>query len=204
MAKRRRKRNQHNDPALTHSQLQMLIPGGSVNKHRARRDEIEIETRAATEGGTAMIAGEYISTAVRKLMARGAVTLEEHTAVQNFIRDRDLAYASSTNALAAIQVDCNGDGTGGMERKVHHSLRFEHARAWLHSQMFRVAQAGILDDGDADIGRGFTAIGADMLPGYSKQEQLAAGQGCLVMVIRELAVIYGARNPDRSRIVVND
>jgi hypothetical protein len=203
MVKRRRKRNQHNNPALTHSQLQALIPGGSVNKHRASRDEIEVETRAATEGGTAMIAGEYVSTAIRKLLARGAITLEEASAAHSFLRDHDLAYASCVNTLNAVQVDCSGSGTGGIDRKLHHAQRFQNARAQLRSQMFRIAQAAILENSDTGIDASFTGIGAEMLPGFSKQEQRAAGQGCLVMVCRELAVIYGARNPDRSRIVVN-
>src|SRR5208337_984064 len=126
MAKRRRKRNQHANPALTHSQLQALIPGGSVNKHRARRDDIEIETRAASEGGVSMIAGEYVSTAIRKLLQRGAITLEEASAAHAFLRDHDLAYASCVNTLSAVQVDCSGDGTGGIDRKIHHAQRFQN------------------------------------------------------------------------------
>ncbi len=200
MARRRTKRDQHNNPALTHGQLRALIPGGSVNAHRARRDEIEIETRAATEGGTALITGEVVSTAVRKLMARGLITLEEFTAAQSFIRDHDLAYASCVNTLAAVHVDCSGDGTGAMRRKAYHSQRFQNARALLRSQMSRVAEAAIIENPDGGIDANFTAIGADVLPGLSKQEQRAAGQGCLVMVIRELAVIYGARNAGRTRI----
>jgi hypothetical protein len=204
MAKRRRKRNQHNKQALTHAQLRALIPGGAVNAHRAKRDDIDLETRALSDAGNALVTGEIVNTPVRKLLMQKAITLGEAWAAQAFKFDFDAAYASCVNPLSAVFVDGgSGDGTGAANRRLEHAQRYRKARAHLRSEMYRVAEAAILELPDSGIEATYTGIGREMLPDASVQEQRAAGKACLVLVIRELAVVYGQRNPNRSHIVMD-
>lgn len=213
MVKRRRKRNAANSPALTHealnrlnkAQRQALIPGGPVNPSRAARDEILIETRADTEDGRALITGETVSTPVRKLFEAKLITTEQLHAAQLFQRDHDIAYAACINPLAAVYVDSSGSGaaTGtlkGLQRRAHHGLKFQRARAFLGQELSRVALAAIVESPEAGIEPSFTAIGADTLVGCSKQEQRSGGRDAVIRACRMLALFYGVQNPDKRRI----
>ena len=147
MPKRRRRRRGREIP-LTEDQRRALIPGGPVNPHRAGRDTIDIEIRATSEKGSTLVTGERVSTPIRKLLQQDHITLEEASAAQLFLCDHDIAYASCINPLAAVLVDgSSGDGTGGLERRIHHGSRFKKARAWLRSEMARIAEAAILEAG---------------------------------------------------------
>jgi hypothetical protein len=70
--------------------------------------------------------------------------------------------------------------------------------------MASIAAAAILQHASAGNDVSYTAIGADLLPGASQQEQRAAGKGAVVLMLRELAVFYGRRRPRRTRILFED
>ncbi|MFZ1106826.1 MAG: hypothetical protein WAN43_00575 [Rhodomicrobium sp.] len=206
----RRRKKAAMQSTQTEDERLALIPGGPVNSHRAARDQIDLEDRAATDRGTALIVGQIVSTPVRKLLLAGHVSLEEAAAAHLFARDHDAAYASSSNPLAGLSAACARVDGGVvdraviMERKAHHGIRFRRASQHLRSEMASIAAAAILHHVGAANDAGYGAIGADLLPGASQQEQRAAGKGAVVLMLRELAVFYGRRRPRKTRILFED
>ena len=208
MVKRRGSRRKK--PAMQTSQTDAeriaLIPGGPVNSHRAARDQFDLEDRAATDRGTALIVGQIVSTPVRKLLMQGHVSLEEAAAAHLYARDHDAAYASSSNPLGSLSAACTrvdggvADPSARMERKAHHGPRFRRASQHLRSEMASIAAAAILRHAGVGNDAGYAAIGSDLLPGASQQEQRAAVKGAVVSMPREIAVSYGRRRPRKTRI----
>ena len=212
MVKRRgsRRKKAAMQSTQTEAERIALIPGGPVNPHRAARDQIDLEDRAATDLGIALVTGEIVSTPVRKLLMQGHVSLEEAAAAHQFAKDHDAAYASSSNPLGSLSAACtrvdggDADPASRMERKAHHGLRFRRASQHLRSELASIANAAILMHVGAANDAGFTSVGADLLPGASQQEQRAAGKGAVVLMLRELAIFYGRRRPRRMRILFED
>lgn len=176
---------------LTEAQRLALIPGGSVNPHRARRDDIALETRALTEAGGIAVTGEYVSTPVKKLLSLGEITLDVAFAALLYQTDHDTAYASFANALAGVFV--NGGkrgGTGGMDTKLAHGQRFQKARACLSPSFATIADAAILCLPNQPIEPSFKGIGAFLRPGAPARSQQESGKTALMLLCQELARIY--------------
>lgn len=190
---------------LTHDQGLALIPGGAVSAQRGIQDEIGLETRSSTKKGSPIVTGQYVSTPIRKLLQADLITLEEAAAAWTYERHHDVAYASGTNPLAALQVDGGGGpGEGVIERKAHHGLMLRKVNMRLGSECAAIAMAAVLGRPGKNIDSSYTAIGADLLPFSSKQEQRAAGKGALVLTLRFLAEIYGKRNPRKTHIIFEE
>lgn len=172
----RRRKKAAMQTSQTEAERLALIPGGPVNPHRAARDRIDLEDRAATDRGTALIVGQIVSTQVRKLLMQNHISLEEAAAAHLFAKDHDAAYASMSNPLAALSAACTRvdggvvDRAAVMERKAHHGLRFRRASQHLRSEMASIAAAAILQHAGAGNDVSYTAIGADLLP-----RRIAAG-----------------------------
>ena len=194
----RRRKKAAMQTSQTDAERIALIPGGPVNPHRAARDQFDLEDRAVTDRGTALIVGQIVSTPVRKLLMQGHVSLEEAAAAHLYARDHDAAYASSSNPLGSLSAACTrvdggvADPSARIERKAHHGPLFRRASQHLRSEMASIAAAAILRHAGVGNDAGYAAIGSDLLPGASQQEQRAAGKGAVVLMLRELAVFYGA------------
>ena len=191
---RRHGKRPHRRPAsaaVTPDQREAMIPCGAVNTHRARRNEIDIETREFSQRGTPITTGQVVSTPVRRLFAQGVITEEQFSAAQLFQIDFEKAYLSCQNPLAAVQVDARGDGTGASDNRLHHALRFQKARAYLRPRLTRIADAAILSDPGCGIDPTFTAIGAIYcLVAASRRSQQDAGRKAVARVCKKLAGFY--------------
>ena len=188
------------DLPLREDQKIALIPGGPVSAQRGRRDDIDLEVRGTTAKGAPIIMGQVVSTLVRKLLAQEAITLEEASAAWLYEHDYDVAYRSGKNILASLVVD--GGGKGGadaaMNRKAYHGNRFRQANARLGAEHSAIATSSILR------GANFSALGADLFPNATQTERAIAGKAVFVLTLRNLAEIYGKRNPRKTNILIEE
>ena len=199
---RRRRKHRHGEQSP--ARLEDLIPGDRVDAHRRQHGEIAVEVRASTDRGVAVSAGEYATTAMRKLLLAEHVTSEEMAAAQKLQRDWDQAYGASVNVLAKIQVD--GTGGGGdrftaMEFRAHHGIRCGQAADFLGEDMALAARICILGDAETPAEKSFTAVGQELAPSFSRRDQSVVGKFAVMHAARRLAVFYGFRNPQARKIL---
>ncbi len=200
---RRRRRHRSLQAAPPGGGLQELIPAGPVNPHRGRRGEIETEARKVHPNGTILQAGQYVSTPVKRMLNQGLITQNEANAAQLFLRDYESAYANCVNALAAVQVDSRGGGTGVLEQRLSSGVRFQRARAYLRKRLADIAAAGILNDPEAGIDFTFTGIGSSLRPDLPARLQQEIGKTILVIICQELADFYARPRRNVTRGVNN-
>jgi hypothetical protein len=191
---RRHRRHASKRPAsaaVTQAQREAMIPCGPVNTHRALRNEIEVENREFSLKGTPLTTGQVVSTPVRKLFQQGVITEAQLAAAQLFQTDYERAYLSCQNPLAAVQVDARGGGTGALDNRLHHAIRFRNARAHLRPRLARIADYAILNETGGGVEPTFTTIGAFFCAcAPSKRSQQDKGRDALTRVCKRLASFY--------------
>ncbi len=192
MSRRRRKHPSHHAAGvLNEEQRRALIPGGAVNPHRARRDEIRIETRALTARGAEIVTGERVIDAVRRLLLQGDITQQQADAARRFQNDHELAYESGVNTLAAVLVDSRRKSGDGAIFKLQHAQQFQKARAFLGRPLDEIAMALILAHSDSGIAPTLTGAGGSVLRRSPPQGQREAGRALLVVICQRLEAFYG-------------
>lgn len=192
MSGRRRKHPpRHAAGVLNEDQRRALIPGGPVNPHRAKRDEIRIETRALTARGAEIVTGERVIDAVRRLLLQGEITQEQANAARRFQNDHELAHESGVNTLAAVLVDSRRKGGDGPIFKLQHAQQFQRARAFLGRPLDQIAMALILQHPDSEIAPTLAGAGGSVLRRSTQQGLRGAGSALLVVICQRLEEFYG-------------
>ena len=191
MSRRRHRKGQHGQQRETQAQLVALIPAGPVNAQQARR--VEVEQVAVGDNKNVLVTREVVSTPVRKLFGLGYITASEVGAAVRFREDYETAFLTSRNPLEAVQVDSKGrtgEIHGAMLYRASAAIRFHDAEAALGPRILAIVRALVLGDDEAGVGRSFTAVGADMAPSASRQEQMALGRGAGIIALQHLAWTY--------------
>ena len=184
---------------ITGEQISNSIPAGPSNPHRKRRGAIATEPREFSKAGNPVVWGEVVSTPVRKLYEAGAITWEEEQAARRFQGDYEIAYASSQNTLAAVQVDGGSKGGGdGTDTRLFHASRFRAAEIYL-CELAVYAQAAILCDPGCGIEPSYTGIGRQRFPRATQRSQRDAGRTIVQIICERLALFYArASQPGRK------
>lgn len=181
--------------------LAALIPSGAASTHRAKHDELVVETIAKTRCGQPMVTRQSLSTPLRKLLDQAVIGEAEAEAAAMLRFDHDFSVASQTGSRFEPGVDGGGNGATAMERRIYHLGRLRGAMGFLGGELSRIAWVAIIERPLIDIAGTFRALGEDCLPGEHKPVVLGAGKALLVVTCRELAVFYGLKQQRRAFFV---